>query len=40
MQVLIDQYKVRLDQLNKGYKELYEGEKDNIIEILSKYERE
>lgn len=38
MQALIDQYKVRLKQLEEGSKELYEGEKDTIREILSKYE--
>lgn len=39
MQELIKAYKVRLDQLNKGYKEIYEGEKDTIIEILNKVGR-
>lgn len=40
MKDLIESYKIRLDQLNRGYKELYEGEKDTIKELLSKYERE
>ena len=31
---LIEKYKVRLDQLNNGHRELYEGEKKLIIEIL------
>jgi hypothetical protein len=34
---LIEEYKVRLDQLLKGSKELYEGELDTVREILSNY---
>ena len=31
---LIEKYKVRLEQLNNGYRELYDGERELIIEIL------
>ena len=37
---LIDKYKVRLQQLEKGVKEFYEGEKQVIREVvkaMSKY---
>lgn len=36
MKDLIKAYKIRLVQLNKGYPELYIGEKNAIIELLSK----
>ena len=31
---VIDKYKIRLEQLNNGHKELYEGEKELITKII------
>jgi len=31
---ILEKYKIRLNQLNNGYKELYEGEKQAIIDII------
>jgi len=37
--VTLKKYKVRLNQLNNGYKEIYKGEKQIIIEIIKKFEQ-
>lgn len=39
MNDLLSKYKERLNQLNNGSKELYIGEKTNIIAIVSMYNR-
>ena len=36
---LLDKYKVRLDQLNNGYKEIYQGERQAIIEVIEAMSR-
>ena len=36
---ITDRYLIRLRQLDNGQKEIYEGERDNIIEVLKAYDR-
>lgn len=38
MSELIKEYQIRLEQLNNGEPELYEGETSNIIDILENKE--
>lgn len=38
--IIIEKYKIRLKQLNTGYKEFYKDEKKVIEAILSAYKRE
>jgi len=35
---LIEKYKIRLEQLNNGHKELYKGEKKLITQIIKQGE--
>ena len=37
MSDLVKEYKLRLEELNRGNKELYEGELSNIQDIVNKY---
>lgn len=39
MTITLKSYKTRLEQLNSGHKEIYEGEKQLITEIIKRLEK-